>query len=156
MKKIVIALIAMLFVSVALNTEIARAQVRGTAAENVSLQYKKGNLYQNGIKLAPEQVLNIVGQETYTNMYKPARAMKISGISLVSVGGGIFCLGGGLFIGALTSKSAADVFVAMPSIYIMGTGAVVAAVGGVLWGVGNKKMKKIVPASSGAGLALVF
>jgi len=152
MKKF-ISIIAILLAGIALSTEVANAQV---AADAAGLQYKKGHLLQNGVKLNSEQALQVLGQETYNQFYKPAKALRISGISLVSVGGGVFAVGAGVFIGAMASKSAGDAFAAMPAVIIMGSGAAIAAVGGVLWGIGDSKMKKIVPAKSGAGLALVF
>jgi len=145
MKQIIIAIAALLFASAALNAQAP-----------TPVQYKKGNLYQNGVKLTSSQALQVLGQDIYNKNYKPAKAMKITGISLVAAGGAATVLGGVLFGEALASKSAAETFVAMPATIVLLTGVGVTAIGGVLWGVGNKKLKNISLATNATGLAFNF
>jgi len=145
MKQIIIAIAALLFASAALNAQAP-----------TPVQYKKGNLYQNGVKLTSSQALQVLGQDIYNKNYKPAKAMKITGISLVAAGGAATVLGGVLFGEALASKSPGETFVAMPATIVLLTGVGVTAIGGVLWGVGNKKLKNISLATNATGLAFNF
>jgi len=149
MKKIILVLAAVVCAAFSLN-----AQVMPNGAAD--LQYQKGNLYQNGQKLTPDQALQVLGSEVYDSAYKPAKGLRTAGITMVSVGGAFTALGAGFFIAGMASKSAGDTLLAIPGTYCVIGGAAVAIVGGVLWGVGNKKMKNIVPASNGAGLAFAF
>jgi len=149
MKRIILVFAAIVFAAFSLN-----AQVVSNDASN--LQYQKGNLYLNGQKLTSDQALQVLGQDVYDNSYKPAKGMRTAGIALVSAGGAFTVAGAGFFAFGMASKSVGDTLLAIPGTYCIIGGAAMAVVGGVLWGVGNKKIKNLAPASSGVGLALNF
>lgn len=155
MKRLLLVFVAVVFAAVSMN-----AQVAGDAS---AISYKGGNLYQDGIKLSPNQVLQALGQETYDNVYKPAKGMRTAGIVLLSVGATSAAIGAGMAISGAVLANRSE-----PGSSIGGgietgfglifgvSGVAVGAVGGILMGVGNKRLKNIVPASNGAGLALNF
>jgi len=149
MKRFILIITATVFAALSLNAQV----VSGNSS---NVQYLKGNLYQNGIKLTSEQALQVLGQDVYDSAYKPAKGLRTAGIVMVSAGGASTLAGAGFFIAAVTSKSAADALLVLPGTYLAVGGAAVTIVGGILWGSGNKKMKRIAAASSGVGLALVF
>jgi len=89
--------------------------------------------------------------------------MKTSGIVLLSVGGAATAIGTGMLIDGIvsadkggTGKVIGGAFETGLSLYFLIPGVVVAGAGGALLGVGSSKMKKIVPAKSGAGIAFNF
>jgi len=154
MKKIFLAIVVFIVASTSMNAQVAKG--------NSSFEYRGGSFYQNGEKLTPEQLCATIGQQAYEDSYKPGKGMRIAGISMLSAGGAATALGAGMYISALIGrdKSAGqaigDVAIAAVGVTFAIPGIVVAAAGGVLLGVGNKKLKNIVPASSGTGLALAF
>jgi len=160
MKRILLVFAAMVFAAVYMDAQVANAPLSNGAAE---ILYKSGNLYQDGQKLSSDQVLQLLGQDVYDRSYKPAKGMRTAGIVILSVGAAVTAFGAYTAIeGAVVSKKSepgsvlgggvAEAF----GIVIVAGGAVVGAVGGTLLGVGSKRIKKLVPASSGAGLALAF
>lgn len=154
MKKIISILILLTVALFAANAQVA--------SSNSDFSFKGGKFYQNGVAIDPGQLPSILGQETYNKDFKQGKGMRVAGISMLSVGGAVTALGAGMFVSGLandsnsvgqavgdTASGAFGVLIAIP-------GIVVAATGGILLGVGNKKLKNIRPASYGAGVAFAF
>jgi len=149
MKKIIVSVVVMIMACIAANAQVA--------ADNSSLEFRGGKFYQNGSVIAPSQLSSLLGQETYDREYIPARKTRTAGIACLSAGGAVTAAGAGLIIGSLGNDYATKGMVLMTGgIIIAGCGAAAAITGGVLLGVANKKLKNLHPASSGAGIALVF
>jgi len=129
---------------------------------NTGLEYRGGAFYQDGVKIPKEMLSSALGEQTYEDIYKPANGLRIAGITCLSVGGAATAFGAGMFIYALVSDSPdpgqaiGDVFLAIPGTIFGLSGAAVTITGGILYGIGNKKLKNIVPASNGVGIAFRF
>jgi len=154
MKKIAFALVALVVSCISLNAQVAESAF--------NLNYKGGSFYQNGTKLTPEQLCSVIGRQTFDEVYKPAKNLRTAGVAVLSTGCGVTAVGAGLVIGGIiegSSKSGsatAGTISTGVGVIIAGCGAVTAITGGILMGCANKKMKSIIPASNGAGLAFVF
>ena len=152
MKKIFV--LALLTLSACLSMN---AQVANTGS---FLDYHGGSFYQNGQKLTPEQVSSLIGQQTFDSEYRPGKAEKTAGVICLCAGGACTVTGIGLLAYGLAEKqnlgeAIAAIVPVEGGLILASAGAASMLVGGILNGVGNKKLRNIARAYNG-GIALAF
>jgi len=148
------AFVFMIMTSIAMNAQVA--------SSNSDFEFRSGKFYQNGTVISPDQLSNILGQESYDNQYLPAKKKRTAGVACLSAGSSVAVVGVGLIVyGAVSGNSTSSS--AFGGMVAVGTGCITAAVGaaaaitgGILMSSANKKMKNLRPASSGIGLAMTF
>jgi len=103
-----------------------------------------------------------VEQVSFDTNYKQLKNVRTSGIVIMSVGAPAVAVGTGFIAAGIASAqssagSAAEGTIEIGSGLILGAvGIVLTACGATMYGIANNKMKRIVPASNGVGLAYVF
>jgi len=152
MKRLILAVVALLLTSISINAQ---------TPIHSYLEYRGGSFYQNGQKIEKERLCSILGEQAYDKYYKPANALRITGITLLSVGGAAIASCAGLTIAGIIETKNNNVETGQSQLTLLGSaiglgGAVIATGGGICLGAGNRRMKKITYSSYGAGLALVF
>lgn len=154
MKKVLFVFVFMIMTSFAMNAQIS--------ASNSDFEFRGGKFYQSGTEVSPAQLSNLFGQESYDNLYLPAKKMRTAGVACLSAGCGVAAVGAGLIIyGVIDGNSeGGSAFGGMAAVgtggIVASVGAIAAITGGILMGSANKKMKNLRPATSGVGLAMSF
>ena len=156
MKKIILLAFLMLSACLSMN-----AQVANTGS---NVEFRGGNFYQNGQKLSPEQLCAVLGSQNYYDVYEPAKRHRTAGIITLAAGAGTTALGTYLLVTAAreagTEATAMNVVNtvsgSVTGMAVGGLGITAMAVGGIMLGCANHKLRNLKPSANGAGVALSF
>lgn len=168
MKKIIYCVVISLFVCVsahAQNEENAVSEEMNVATETQEAESVAEELVVSqevAAELARPTLLCHSVLSNYSDDYKEnpswrkARRLRTAGIITTCVGGVVGVVYGAIAIDGANSDNLGKIFIAMNATGLALCGAAVGVAGGIMWIVGNHKMKKARLSANGAGLAYTF
>jgi len=172
MKKIVFSVVVALLACVSINAQnvmnavseetilATETPVEETIVEDVNEEPLDNQEAAERLSLPTLQYQSMTADNSTNYMSDPAwrraKNLRTAGIIMTSAGGGIALIGGINALQGINSDNLAGIFLGGAAATLAVGGAVVAVAGGIMWIVGNKKMRNIRLASNGIGLAYTF